>query len=129
MARRAKTVLGAYFTLQCDLAAAPDVLGAFAAEHALDLGDALAMFGKRAAAIEARAPAAPIRFEAGFGRPLDYYTGLVFDIVAGDAGEGAAPLAGGGRYDRLMEMLGAKRPVPAIGFTLQLESTAGEARP
>ena len=40
----------------------------------------------------------------------------------------ACPLAGGGRYDRLMEMLGAGRPVPAVGFTLRLDlADAGPA--
>ena len=33
---------------------------------------------------------AAIRYDAAFGRPLDYYTGLVFEIAAGDA----APAAG-----------------------------------
>jgi ATP phosphoribosyltransferase regulatory subunit len=58
-----------------------------------------------------------IRFEAGFGRPLDYYTGLVFEVRA----EGFSfPIAGGGRYDRLMEMLGGPA-VPAVGFTMRLD--------
>ena len=30
-------------------------------------------------------------------------------------------ISGGGRYDRLMEMLGAARPVPAIGFMIRLD--------
>jgi ATP phosphoribosyltransferase regulatory subunit len=31
------------------------------------------------------------------------------------------PVAGGGRYDRLMEMLGAGGTVPAVGFTMRLD--------
>ena len=54
----------------------------------------------------------------GFGRPLDYYTGLVFEVLADGF---AAPLVGGGRYDRMMEMLGAPDRVPAVGFTLRLD--------
>jgi ATP phosphoribosyltransferase regulatory subunit len=57
-----------------------------------------------------------MRFEAAFGRPLDYYTGLVFEVF-----DGATPVAGGGRYDRLLEMLGAPAPVPAVGFTIRLD--------
>jgi len=34
---------------------------------------------------------------------------------------GGAQMAGGGRYDRLLEMLGAPGPVPAIGFALRLD--------
>ena len=34
------------------------------------------------------------------------------------------PLAGGGRYDRLMSMLGSAKPVPAVGFTMRLDMIA-----
>ena len=62
-----------------------------------------------------------IHFEAGFGRPLDYYTGLVFEVRA----EGCAAAARRRRPLRpLMEMLGAKRPVPAVGFTMRLDLPA-----
>jgi ATP phosphoribosyltransferase regulatory subunit len=123
-AARAADVLGVYLTLDAELGHAPEALRAFAATHALDLGEALELFAARAAAIARRAPPAAIRFEAGFGRPLDYYTGLVFEISAANA---AAPLAGGGRYDRLMEMLGAEEPIPAVGFTMRLDLAAGVA--
>ena len=61
---------------------------------------------------------ASIRYDAAFGRPLDYYTGLVFEISAGD---GARPLAGGGRYDRLLTLLGAQTPIPGVGFSVWLD--------
>jgi ATP phosphoribosyltransferase regulatory subunit len=94
------------------------MLERFAAESRLDLREALSFFGDRADEIARLSPGLPIRFEAGFGRPLDYYTGLVFEIGAPDL---ASPVCGGGRYDRLMEMLGADRPIPAVGFTLRLD--------
>ncbi|TIO11841.1 MAG: ATP phosphoribosyltransferase regulatory subunit, partial [Mesorhizobium sp.] len=53
-----------------------------------------------------------------FGRPLDYYTGLVFEIAAEN---GDRPLAGGGRYDRLLTLLGAKTPIPGVGFSVWLD--------
>ncbi len=59
-----------------------------------------------------------ITYDAAFGRPLDYYTGLVFEISANDA---ARPLAGGGRYDRLLTLLGAKTPIPGVGFSVWLD--------
>ncbi|RYG63900.1 ATP phosphoribosyltransferase regulatory subunit, partial [bacterium] len=39
-------------------------------------------------------------------------------------------LAGGGRYDRLLTFLGAKAPIPAVGFSIWLDRirTAREAR-
>ncbi|HEX9905137.1 MAG TPA: ATP phosphoribosyltransferase regulatory subunit [Propylenella sp.] len=117
--------LRAFLELQADLRQAEERLGDFCGAHGVELGDALRQFSARAVAIEALAPSASVRFEAGFGRPLDYYTGLVFEVRA--AGK-SAPLAGGGRYDRLMEMLGAARPIPAVGFTMRLDLAEGERR-
>jgi ATP phosphoribosyltransferase regulatory subunit len=110
--------LGLFLGLSCDLAEAVDRLGDFCAWQRVDLGGALAAFAARAEAIATRAPRAALRFEAGFGRPLDYYTGLVFDVRSAAV---PFPVAGGGRYDRLMEMLGAGAPVAAIGFTMRLD--------
>lgn len=60
------------------------------------------------------------RFETGFGRTLEYYTGFVFELRAKGAGaEGA--VAGGGRYDGLLQSLGAKSRVPAVGCAITLE--------
>ena len=33
----------------------------------------------------------------------------------------ARPLAGGGRYDRLLTLLGAERPIPGVGFSVWLD--------
>ncbi len=111
-------VLNRYMALEAPFTEAEARLSAFAETQGLDLGAALEAFAERAATIAAAAPAAPIRFEAGFGRPLDYYTGLVFEVRAENIRE---PLAGGGRYDRLMEMLGAESAIPAVGFTMGLD--------
>jgi ATP phosphoribosyltransferase regulatory subunit len=116
--------LRAFLELQDDLAQAPEALRRFTAEHRVDFGEALGRFSQRAEAIRRLAPAAPIRFEAGFGRPLDYYTGLVFEVRTAAH---AVPLAGGGRYDRLMEMLGGGQAVPAVGFTMRLDLADGAA--
>ena len=58
-----------------------------------------------------------VEYDAAFGRPLDYYTGFVFEIrrSSGDV------VIGGGRYNRLMTMLGADRPIPAVGFSVWLD--------
>ncbi len=48
-----------------------------------------------------------------------YYTGLTFGI---DAAGAAAPLASGGRYDRLLGRFGAA--MPALGFCVGLEALA-----
>jgi ATP phosphoribosyltransferase regulatory subunit len=61
-----------------------------------------------------------VRFTAHFGRNMEYYTGFVFELWARDA-EGKLQIAGGGRYDTLMESLGAGRPVTAIGCAIRTE--------
>jgi ATP phosphoribosyltransferase regulatory subunit len=38
------------------------------------------------------------------------------------------PIVGGGRYDRLTELLGADRPIPAVGFTMRLDLAVPERR-
>lgn len=116
--------LRAFLALSAPLPEAASALSAFAAEHGVDFGEALVAFAARAAAIAAAAPGAGISFAGGFGRPLDYYTGMVFEVRAERFPH---PVAGGGRYDRLMEMLGSPAPVPAVGFSIRLDD-AGAAR-
>ena len=55
------------------------------------------------------------RFDIGIVRGLAYYTGPVFEIF--DKGAQLRALCGGGRYDRLLETMGAQ-PMPAVGFGL-----------
>ncbi|GAH43829.1 unnamed protein product, partial [marine sediment metagenome] len=52
-------------------------------------------------------------------RGLDYYTKTAFEIVSGELGAQNA-IAGGGRYDDLVEELGGK-PTPAVGFAAGIE--------
>ncbi len=52
-------------------------------------------------------------------RGLDYYTKTAFEFVSTEVGAQNA-IAGGGRYDRLVEFLGGK-PTPAVGFALGIE--------
>ena len=59
-------------------------------------------------------------FAADFGRKFEYYTGLVFEIEAPTLGRNN-PIAGGGRYDGLLEAVGAPRRVPAVGAAIYTE--------
>jgi ATP phosphoribosyltransferase regulatory subunit len=61
-----------------------------------------------------------VQFTAHFGRNMEYYTGFVFELWARDR-EGPVQVAGGGRYDTLLESLGAKQPVSAIGCAIRTE--------
>jgi histidyl-tRNA synthetase len=51
-------------------------------------------------------------------RGLDYYTGPIFEIRV--KGEKIGSIAGGGRYDKLIEILGGKA-TPATGISLGIE--------
>ena len=68
-----------------------------------------------------------VRFAARFGRNMEYYTGFVFELWARDA-EGPVQIAGGGRYDTLLEMLGADAPVTAIGCAIRTERVLAARR-
>jgi ATP phosphoribosyltransferase regulatory subunit len=61
-----------------------------------------------------------MEFCAEFGRDLEYYTGFVFQIELPDMGR-AGHIAGGGRYDTLLEGLGAPQSVPAVGSAIHTE--------
>jgi ATP phosphoribosyltransferase regulatory subunit len=69
---------------------------------------------------------ASTRFSTSFGRGLDYYTGFEFELHA--KGNGVEPLVAGGRYDGLMTQLGASNPIPAVGFSVWVETLTEVAR-
>ena len=52
-------------------------------------------------------------------RGLDYYSKTAFEFVSNEIGSQSA-IAGGGRYDRLVEFLDGK-PTPAVGFAIGIE--------
>jgi ATP phosphoribosyltransferase regulatory subunit len=68
-----------------------------------------------------------VTFAARFGRNMEYYTGFVFELWSKDA-EGAVQIAGGGRYDTLLKMLGAKSEVPAVGCAIRGERVLAARR-
>ena len=63
--------------------------------------------------LDAMGLAAFVHFDFTIVRGLDYYTGIVFELFD-RAGEFRA-VCGGGRYDRLLELVGGD-PLPAVGF-------------
>ncbi|WP_377293007.1 ATP phosphoribosyltransferase regulatory subunit [Rhizobium sp. SG2393] len=116
---RTHGLLTEFLRLDIPLAEAPAALFAFAERSGLDIAAALARFDARVAAIRnAGVDPAIVTYRAAFGRPLDYYTGLVFEVTVKGA---AAVLAGGGRFDRLLTLLGAADRIPAVGFALWLD--------
>jgi len=58
-----------------------------------------------------------IYFVANFGRDIEYYTGIVFEIFSE-----RKEIARGGRYDDLLKSLGAKKNIPAVGAAINLKN-------
>ncbi len=84
----------------------------------LDLSKSISAFEKRLAFFaDARIDTADMTFSADFGRDFEYYTGFVFEVTPPGAGESRA-IAGGGRYDRLMQAVGSPVRVPAAGAAI-----------
>jgi ATP phosphoribosyltransferase regulatory subunit len=92
-----------------------------ASDAKLDLNAAIDQFESRTKFMTTRGiDTKTIRFSTAFGRGLDYYTGFEFELHA--KGNGAEPLVGGGRYDGLLTRLGAREPIPAVGFSIWIEA-------
>ncbi|MCP5000814.1 MAG: ATP phosphoribosyltransferase regulatory subunit [Hyphomicrobiales bacterium] len=117
---KALDILKTFLALDAPMADASGALAAFARIADLDIAAALDTFNARVSALEENGfDLSATRYRAAFGRPLDYYTGLVFEMSA----QGAV-LAGGGRFDRLLTLLGAQTNIPAVGFSLWLDRIA-----
>ncbi|MCW5695213.1 MAG: ATP phosphoribosyltransferase regulatory subunit [Bauldia sp.] len=100
-------------------------LGAIAAADAPALAPAIERFVARTdRLIDHGIGPDRLDFAADFGRRLDYYTGFVFELYADDPTT-AKPVAGGGRYDRLLSLIvsrdGSGADIPAVGFALWLD--------
>jgi len=57
-------------------------------------------------------------FSTNFGRDLEYYTGIVFEIYNASRKE----IARGGRYDGLLKSLGSKKNISAVGAAINLNN-------
>lgn len=115
----ALTALKEFLAIRTPLDRAAARLSSFAAASGISLDAALETFAARTAEIGRHGLSVEdIHYDAAFGRPLDYYTGLVFEI---SVPQGPRPLVGGGRYDRLLTLLGAEAPIPGVGFSVWLD--------
>lgn len=87
----------------------------------LDLGAAMDAFDQRLNFFAARGiDLNSLEFSAGFARNLDYYTGFVFEAFKAEQANGR-PVIAGGRYDRLLKILGAQSDIPAVGAAIWME--------
>jgi ATP phosphoribosyltransferase regulatory subunit len=119
--RETRALIERFLSVKGDPDDAAAELRAFAREAKLALDPALDLFESRAGFLAARGvDVARIRFSTAFGRGLDYYTGVVFELHDG-AARAAGQLVAGGRYDGLLARLGSPKPIPAVGFAAWIE--------
>jgi ATP phosphoribosyltransferase regulatory subunit len=98
-----------------------------ARDERLAIGEAVDLFERRADGFAGHGiDVGGLTFAADFGRRLDYYTGFVFEIHDA-ARAGLAQIVGGGRYDKLLALIGAVDAVPAIGFAIWLDRVGDRA--
>jgi ATP phosphoribosyltransferase regulatory subunit len=120
-------VLKRFIAIEGDPDTASAELRGLAKDAGLDLGAVLDSFDARTGFMAARGvDIGAVAFSASFGRNLDYYTGAVFEIRTRH-GSDPRPVVGGGRYDRLLQTLGASSPVPAVGCSIWLDRLPGGA--
>ena len=120
--RETRALIERFLAVRGDPDEAAGELRALATDAKLSLGPALDLFETRTGFLAARGiDVRAIHFSTAFGRGFDYYTGFVFELH--DA-RGKGPLIAGGRYDGLLSRLGAREPIPAVGFAASIEELA-----
>jgi ATP phosphoribosyltransferase regulatory subunit len=124
---RARSVLAAALAVNAEPDLALASLREIEADAGIDLWPCLDQLEERIGFLASRGVAVEkIRFSVGFARNLDYYSGHVFELLD-PADAGGKPVAGGGRYDGLLQRLGAVDPVPAVGASIWLDRLAHAA--
>jgi ATP phosphoribosyltransferase regulatory subunit len=119
-------VIESYLAISGPPAKALEDVAKLGKEAGLDLAAPLAAFARRLARLEeSGVDLARATFTTEFGRNLEYYSGLVFQIESPGFDDA---IAGGGRYDGLLADLGAPRDVPAIGSAIHTERLLAAVR-
>jgi ATP phosphoribosyltransferase regulatory subunit len=117
--RETRALIERFLAVRGDPDEAASELRTLAADAKLSLGPALDLFETRTGFLAARGiDVRTIHFSTAFGRGFDYYTGFVFELHDTRT---KGPLIAGGRYDGLLSRLGAREPMPAVGFAASIE--------
>jgi ATP phosphoribosyltransferase regulatory subunit len=96
-------------------------IAAAAKRPGLDLAPTLDAFSRRLTLLGAAGlDLDRAEFSGDFGRKFEYYTGFVFELVASELAQNN-PVAGGGRYDGLLQAVGAPTRVAAVGAAIYTE--------
>ncbi len=110
---RISKIVKEYLKINCELKDSKKILSQFEKQYKLNLN--LKNFNLDEIGIKNK----KIIFSTNIGRNLEYYSGLVFEI---NKNSNNLNLASGGRYDNLMQTLGAKRKIPAIGGAINYDN-------
>ena len=115
------TVIDYYLAISAPPKEAANRIAMIAKGAGIDLGAALDATVRRFQRLEENGiDLSRSTFATEFGRDLEYYTGLVFQIEA-EAQRDVGQIAGGGRYDGLLAHVGAPRDVPAVGSAIHTQ--------
>ena len=126
--RDALAIIKRFLAIAGDPRDAIQQLRALASDAKLDITAAIDALESRVGFMTARGiDTALTRFSTAFGRGLDYYTGFEFELHA--KGNGVEPLVAGGRYDGLLTQLGSATAIPAVGFSVWVETLARIGQP
>jgi ATP phosphoribosyltransferase regulatory subunit len=120
-----RTLIERFLAVGGDPYAAAAQLRAFARDANVALDASLDLLESRTGFLAARdVDIGRIRFSTAFGRGVDYYTGVVFELH--DPHERVkGQVVAGGRYDGLLTRLGSASAIPAVGFAVWIERFAG----
>jgi histidyl-tRNA synthetase len=61
-----------------------------------------------------------VKFDLSLARGLDYYTGLIYEVVPNDTSLKVGSIAAGGRYDDLVGMF-SRRDIPCVGISFGID--------
>jgi ATP phosphoribosyltransferase regulatory subunit len=126
LADEARQVLERYLAIAGDPDQAALAVRTLASDAGLDLSAALDAFEERTGFMAARGiDVNALSYAATFARNLDYYTGFIFEAQDPRRADGR-PVVGGGRYDGLLQHLGAPTPAPAVGCSFWLDRILAE---
>jgi ATP phosphoribosyltransferase regulatory subunit len=126
--RETRALIERFLAIAGDPDEAAGELRTLANDAGIALNSALDLFENRTGFLAARGvDVRTIKFSTGFGRGFDYYTGFVFELHDTDTAPAVrrnGALVAGGRYDGLLTRLGAREPIPAVGFAASIDELA-----
>ena len=111
--KKTASIIREYLKISCPINLAKDKLNSFFLKHKIKIDIKDEFFP-----LKNKLGKNKIIFSTNFGRELEYYTGMVFNIKD----QSNTNLIQGGRYDNLLSNLGAKRKIPAVGAAINLNS-------